>query len=482
MSKSIKFNAILNMLKQIMQVIFPLITIPYITRVLLPENYGKINTGNAMISYISLIAGLGVASYAIREGSILRNDNEKLNNFSCQVFSINIVSTVFSYVVFAGVIFLIPHYRDYWLLLLIQCVSVLFTTIGADWINTIEEDYLYLTIRYIVFHFFSIILMFIFVKKPEDYYVYAAITLVTSVGPNLFNVFYIRRYIKIHFTFQIEWKKHLPPILVLFGNAVAITIYVSSDITMLEIFKGASEVGIYTVSTKIYSIIKQILNALLVVSIPQMTASLWNNDRKSYLELGKKILSALITIMIPLVIGIIAFRNEAILLAGGTVYLSAGSSLLILSFAVFAALLATFFSSCVMIPLRKEKVILAGTVFSAIINVVLNLFFIPALGSNGAAVTTLISEVFVATVFGYLVWKEGFHFLDKRVLLMSIVGGAIVFADCMLLKKVFRSFYLSFGLSFLTSGILFLMVQILGKNTIAIELMPRFCKKWHSRF
>ena len=477
MKKSIKINALLNMVKQVMQIIFPIITIPYVTRVLLPENYGKINTGHSLISYIALIAGLGIANYAIREGSLVRDDRDKLNSFSNQVFSINIFSTVVSYIILAGIIFFVPHYREYKLLLVIQGVSVAFTTIGADWINSIEEDYLYLTIRYIVLHTISLALMFLLVKTPEDYYVYAAISLITSAGANLMNLFYIRRYVKIRFTFDIDWKRHLPPILILFGNAVAMTIYVSSDITMLEIFKGASEVGVYSVATKIYSIVKQLLNAILIVSIPRMTAYVGSKDMLGFRNLGQKILGALITLMCPLIIGIIIFRTEAIGLAGGKEYISGASSLLILTIAVAAALLATFFSSCVLMPLRKEKYILKGTVISAIINVGLNFIMIPMLGGNGAAITTLISELFVAVYFWYLVKKEGFQFFDGRVLLLSLIGSLIVAIMCILIRNIFNSFLAYLGLSILISGVVYGLVQVVGRNEIVIGLIPHFKKK-----
>lgn len=477
MKKSIKINALLNMVKQVMQIIFPIITIPYITRVLLPENYGKINTGNSLISYIALIAGLGIANYAIREGSLVRDDKEKLNSFSSQVFSINIFSTIIAYIILAGIIFLVPHYREYRLLLMIQGISVIFTTLGADWINSIEEDYLYLTIRYIVFHTISLTLMFLLVKTPEDYYVYAAISLITSAGANLMNVFYIRRYVKIRFTFDIEWKRHLPPILILFGNSVAMTIYVSSDITMLEIYKGATEVGIYSVATKVYSIVKQILNAVLIVSIPRMTLYIGNGDNERFMKLGQKMLSALITLMSPLMVGIIIFRTEAIKLAGGKEYISGESSLLILSLAIVAALLATFFSGCVLMPLRKEKYILKGTILSAIVNVGLNFILIPLFGGDGAALTTLISELFVAIYFWLLIKKEGYQFFNKRVLALSLTGGFFVAIACIMIKEVYSNFLVYFSLSIVMSGVIYGLVHIIGKNEVVMEILPRFMKR-----
>lgn len=471
--KSIRVNALLNMIKQVMQIIFPIITIPYITRVLLPENFGKINTGNSLISYISLIAGLGIATYAIREGSLVRNDRNKLNDFANQVFSINIISTIVSYAVLAGIMFLVPHYQEYRLLLAIQGIVVIFTTLGADWINSIEEDYLYLTIRYIVLHVISLALMFLLVKKPDDYYIYAAITLVTSVGANVMNIFYIRRYVKIRFTLNIEWKKHLIPIFILFGNAVAITIYVSSDITMLEIFKGASDVGIYSVATKIYSVVKQILNAILIVSIPRLTSYVGNNDMEDFTILGKKIFNTFITLMCPLIVGIVFFREEAIKLAGGIEYISGSSSLLILTLSVAPALIATFFSGCVLMPLRKEKHVLKGTVVSAIINVGLNFVMIPILGGDGAAITTLISEVFVAIYFWLLVRNEGYEFIDKKVAVLSLIGGIVVALVCTLIKNLFDSFLLYFGLSVIASVIAYGLVHVAGKSSVILELFPK---------
>ena len=476
MNKTIRVNAVLNTIKQLMQIVFPIITIPYATRTLLPENFGKINTGNSIISYITLLAGLGISTYAVREGSLVREDRKAFNDFSSQVFSINIVSTLISYGLLAMLMLLVPHYREYRTLLMIQSVSVLFATLGVDWINTIEEDYLYLTLRYIVLHIVSMGLLFTLVKQPSDYLLYAAICLVTSAGANILNIFYIRRYVNIRLTFQIDWRRHLPPILILFGNAVAITIYVSSDITMLEIYKGAQDVGIYSVSSKIYSIVKQILNAVIVVAIPRLSMLIGANNREDFSKLGRKIIGALVTLMCPLIAGIIVFREEAVFFVGGEDYMSGTGSLLILSFAVAASLLATFYSSCILMPLREEKHILIGTILSAIINVTLNLVFIPLWGGNGAAMTTLISELFVAVFFWYRVRKEQLRLLDRRIVLLSLLGSGVVALFSMFMKRLLNPFVLYFGISVIGSGILYGLIQIVGKNRLVTELMHTYIK------
>lgn len=189
MRKSIKRNAVLNVAKQILQIIFPIITVPYVTRVLLPENYGKVIFGNSIISYMALIAGLGVNAYAVREGSLIREKNAEFNEFSSQVFTINLISTVLAYIVLVMLLLMIPFLGEYKLLLLILSTSVLFTTLGTDWINTIEEDFVFITIRYVTVSIISLFLLFLFVKSPENYYTYAIITVLSSAGANLLNFF-----------------------------------------------------------------------------------------------------------------------------------------------------------------------------------------------------------------------------------------------------------------------------------------------------
>lgn len=471
MNKSIKVNAILNLIKQVTQIIFPLVLIPYVTRTLLPDNYGRVNTGNSIISYIALIAGLGINVYAVREGSMVRYDRNALNKLSNQLFSMNILSVVVSFIVLAAIMMFIPHYRSYRQLLLIQGIAVAFTAMGADWINSIEEDYLYLTIRYIVIHIVSFLATILLVKKPEDYYVYAGIIAMQSVVAGVVNFVYIRKYVRLQFTFQIEWRRHLIPVLVLFGNSVAMTIYVNADITMLELFRGTTEVGIYSVVSKVYAVAKQLLNSILIVSIPRLTALVGGARKNEFITLEKKIYNSLITLMLPLMIGIVVFRHEILLLIGGREYIAGTDSLLILSACVFAALLATFYSQCILLPLRMEKQVLRGTILSAAINIVLNLIFIPQMGSLGAAMTTFISEAFVATYFYLFSKREGYSLLQKRTFITSFTGSLIVYMICKLLKNTIDNTIVCLAVSVLCCVAVYGVIQIVGKNQVISDFL-----------
>ena len=253
MVRSMKFNAVLNAIKQLLAVIFPLITVPYASRILQKANYGKINFSSSIVNYIVLIAALGISTYAIREGASIRNEKKKLSKFQNEVFTINIYSTLLSYLILIALLMFSVSLKEYRLLMIIQSTSIVFTTLGADWINSIHEDYLFITVRYIVVQIISIICLFLFVKDTNDYVIYAMISTFSSVGGNVFNIIYIRKkYAHLRLVKECNFKKHMKPIMLLFCNAIAITIYVNSDTTILGFFKGDGAVGIYAIAAKLY--------------------------------------------------------------------------------------------------------------------------------------------------------------------------------------------------------------------------------------
>lgn len=167
MKKSLTINAVMSGLKTILQILFPLITFPYISNVLQVENLGKVNFANSVCGYFLLFAGLGISSYAVREGSKYVNDREKLSAFSSEMFSINMVSTGLSYLALAVAVLCSAKLRGYTELLLIMSLQILFTTIGTEWIFTIFEEYTYITVRGIIFQILSIVMMFAFVKTRD---------------------------------------------------------------------------------------------------------------------------------------------------------------------------------------------------------------------------------------------------------------------------------------------------------------------------
>ena len=202
--KSLGVNALLNGLRSALNLIFPLITFPYVSRVLSVDGMGIYNFSNTYVNYFVLIAGLGVATYAVREGAKYRDDKEQISEFASQIFTINMFSTLIAYILLIGSLLIFSNLRNYVTCILVFSLQLFFTTIGTEWLYTIYEEYQYITVRSIAFKIISIVLLFLLVHSPNDYLWYAAITVFASVGSNILNYIHAKSFCKI----TIKGNKH----------------------------------------------------------------------------------------------------------------------------------------------------------------------------------------------------------------------------------------------------------------------------------
>ena len=375
--KSIKKNSVYSILKTGSSILFPLITFPYITRVLRAENVGKINFGLSIVSYFSLIASLGITTYAIRECSAVRGDKEKLSNTASQIWSINIITTVIAYIAMAITLFFYHKLDNYRVLIGIQSLSILFTTLGADWLNQAMEDFKYITLRTVTFQLISLLLMFIFVHKPEDYMKYVIISLVSSSGASFVNIWYRRKYCKVGFISNIqngiEWNRHMMPIFCLFVMILAQTIFNSVDSTMLGLMHGDYEVGIYSAAHKISNIINQVVGSLLWVIMPRMSYYFAAKQYDEVNKLLRKVLGFNMLLGLPCAVGCIAIAEDIIRVAAGKDFLEAAPVLQILMIGfVFSLIGGNFLGNAVLLPSKQEKYYMIVCCIAAVVNVIGN--------------------------------------------------------------------------------------------------------------
>ena len=480
-TKSVGINAFLNIIKQCCAIIFPLITFPYASRVLEVENYGKVSFGTSIIGYFTLLAGLGIANYAIREGARIRDDKEKFSAFVNEVFTINIVSTLISYAILFLVLIFWDKLGSYRVLILVQSISILFTTIGTDWINSIYEEYAYITIRYVVVHIIAIVLMFIFVRDSSDYIIYAFIAIFGTVGANVINIFHIRKTVKLRLVKVKNLKLHLLPMIMLFCNSLSVLIYVNSDVTMLGLLSDDKSVGIYSAATKIYNIIKQLLNAIIVVMIPRLSALLGKKMYDEYNKLLRNSFHAIVTLLMPAITGVFVLSYEIIWIIGGEQYAQGYEALSILSIALGGSVFANFFNNAILIPNKKEKYFLIGTLTAAIANIVLNAFLIPSLDYIGAAVTTVIAE-YIVLGFGLFFSRGLFTFkIIWRDLISSLSGCMLIVLISYVLHDFIESILLRTVAICLCSVIGYCVVIVIFRNSLAGNAIAQVKKKTISR-
>lgn len=471
--KSLTWNAFLNGLRSILNLLFPLITFPYVSRVLSVEGIGIYNFSSTYISYFLLIAGLGIATYAVREGAKYRNNQEKINQFSSQIFSINVLSTVIAYILLIASLLIFKNLNNYVSCILIFSIQIFFTTLGTEWIYTIYEDYTYITIRSIIFKIISIILLFVLVKKASDYLIYALITVLAAVGSNIFNFFYAKNFVHIRLTNKLNLRLHLKPILVIFASSIAITIYLSSDTTILGILKSDYAVGIYSTAVKIYSIAQNMLSAVLTVTIPRL-AFLWGQHRiKEYNVVLSKVINTLSILVLPAAVGLIMMRREVVLIIASKKYLSSADSLGIISWAIIFSIFSWIFSECVLIPAKRENLVLRNTIITAIENIILNFIFIPSMSYNGTALSTVIAEFTVMIMNGYSCWDIIKPVIFNRNIVKnfyeSVIGCIGIILICSLCTISWKGLLIKTILSVILSIFMYMSVLVLLNNRIALS-------------
>lgn len=464
--KSLKTNTALYTLKSILSVIFPMITLPYVLRVLGVENIGKYNFTQSIISYFQLISTLGLAAYAKRDGAIIRDDRASFNIFASNIFSLNMIFTLISYLLFSIALISIPKLRANAFLMLICSTTIFLTNFGVEWIYSVYEDYVYITVRQIVIQILSLLLLFVFVKKNTDLFIYAGVMAVSSAGSNIWNFIHSKKYCDLKFILKFNWRKYLSRSLVFFASNLMITVYVNMDQTILGFICGDYAVGLYGASVKIYRVLDIILTGAALVGISRLSNFLGNNNIQNFCTAANEIHDIGITLTLPIVCGICIFSKEILYLLGGTEYLQASTSLIILSITLIGYVPAVFWGQCILIPAKKEKKLLYITIFSAILNFGLNLLLIPKFEQDAAAFTTLLSESFTA-VMAMNVGRKIVS-LKKPVYTYckSLIGCVAIIGVSLSLKFAIPNKILALLLSAIVGGIIYFFIELLVKNDV----------------
>ena len=476
--KSLKKNAALNMTKTVMSLVFPLITFPYASRVLGPVYIGKVNFAQSIVSYFALVAALGISTYAVRESAKLRDDREKLSVFVKEVFSLNMISTVVSYILFALALAVVPAFESYRKLLCVCGASVLFTTLGMDWLYTGLEEFKYITVRSIVFQFISLILLFVFVRSKDDYLKYAGVSVVSSVGSNICNFLHARHFVDFKIKAR-DLKKHLKPIFTLFAMSAAVSIYTVLDTTMLGFIKGDEAVGIYTAATKINRMVIMMITAATAVLLPRLSYYA-DKDRNEFLRLANKAVQFVVMFSVPCAAGLFILSEPAVLLFSGEQFLPAVPVMKIMNAVIVFIGISNVIGIQIFMSVGKERYTLFSVVAGAVVNFTMNMILIPHLGAIGAAVGTVCAE-FSVTAIQFAWARKYFAFENLIVHFFKVLVSLFVMLFCVsCVCRYFKAYSIELILGILSGTVSYSLCLFVLKDALFVEisnqLLGRFYK------
>ena len=407
MKKSLKLNFVMNAILTMSQFIFPLITFPYVSRILLPEGTGKVSFATSVISYFAMFAQLGIPTYGIRACAQVRDNKEELTRTAQEIFFINLVMTILAYAVFIVGLFTVPRLQQDKRLFLIVSSTLFFNAIGMEWLYKALEQYTYITVRSIIFKFIALVAMFLLIHEKSDYVIYGGISILASSASNIFNFINVHRYICFRPIGHYNFKRHLQPITVFFAMSCATTIYTNLDTVMLGFMKTDADVGYYNAAVKIKTILVSIVTSLGTVLLPRASYYVEHGMRKEFHQITCKAINFVFLIAVPLTCYFILYAKEGILFLSGDEYMLAVIPMQIIMPTIIFIGLTNIMGIQMLVPMGCEKIVLYSEIAGAVVDLALNTLLIPRLASAGAAIGTLVAEG--------VVWIVQFAALRKEV-------------------------------------------------------------------
>lgn len=443
-SESIRKNMLMNILLTSSNFIFPLLTYTHVARVLLSDGTGKVAFSQSIITYFLYIAALGIPGYGIRECAKVRDDRKKLSKLVSELFAIELIATIISYIILGGAIVFWEKLQSYRLLLAIMSISILLQTIGIEWLYNALEKYTYIAIRSMVFKGVSVLLTYGLVRDKSDLIFYGIITVFSSYGSYILNFINVRKYVDLEKVEFSNLRKHMGPILTFFMSSVVITIYSSFDTIMLGVIKNDSAVGMYNAAMKMKSIVLSVSTAITSVLIPRMSMFYAKKEKRQFNELLVKSLQISLVLMIPLSFLVILNAQDVLLFVCGEGYLAAKNTLIILMLCCVFLMMTNIIGNQILIPTGNEKRYSQSVFIGMWINLALNTVLIPSYSSAGAAFATLVTEAFNMIWMGLACWNRVLNTLKNTRLKIYVIalGGSCI------IELLFRRLYIEFTLIF----------------------------------
>ncbi|MBQ5712327.1 MAG: flippase, partial [Oscillospiraceae bacterium] len=411
--KSLKVNFIMNTILTMSAFIFPLISFPYVSRILLPEGTGKVSFATSLISYFVMFAQLGIPTYGVRACAKVRDDKRLLSKTAHELLTINLIMTAISYAALAVALIFVPRLREDRLLYIVVSATVFFTSIGMEWLYKALEQYTYIAVRSIIFKAVALVAMFVLVHEKEDYVIYGGISILASSASYVMNFFHARKYIYMRPMGRLDLRPHLKAVMVFFAMSCASTIYTHLDTVMLGFMDTDTTVGYYNAAVRIKNILVSIVTSLGTVLLPRaayyVEHKLWDEFR----DISRKAMNFTLAAATPMMLYFILFAQDGIFLLSGEEY---AGSILPMQLAMPTLLfigMSNIFGIQILVPMGKETWVLGSIICGAVVDTVLNVTLIPPFGAAGAAAANMIAEFTVMLVQIVMLRKEVLPSLRK---------------------------------------------------------------------
>lgn len=417
---SLKKNFLYSSFLTLTNYIFPLLTFPYVSRVLGAESIGKYNFIDNIIQIFIIVSMLGISTVGVREIAQNRISQERLNKSFTALLIFNALSTLIAITLLSILLFTIPKFVDYRNLFIVGGLKLLSTFLLIDWFYRGLEDFKFITQRTLIVRILFVASVFIFIKNKEDYTLYYFLITISITINAIINLFYAKKYIQFDFDIQ-EIKRITKPILVLGIYSILAWLYNSFSTSFLGFISTDEQVGYYSTATKLYTIFLSFITAFTTVMLPRLSQLISQNQLDEFQHQINKSFNIILTLSIPFTVFAIFFASDIVHIIAGNGYKGAVIPMMIIMPLITIVSIEQILIIQILTPFKKDKEMMFCTTFGAIFGIIINILVVPNMLSIGAAICWLTSELVVMLCAIYFIMNRTpitipFYLIKNRII------------------------------------------------------------------
>ena len=479
---SLKKNFFYSALLTLANYVFPLITYPYVSRVLGVSNIGICNFVDNIVNWFIVFSTMGISVIGVREIAAVRSGEKERSRVFSGLLALNGLTTLAAAAVLAVAIFVVPKLFPYRLLLYLGVAKLIAHSLSLEWFFRGIEDFKYITDRSIVIKVLYIVAVFLFVRKAEDYGTYYLLLTLTVVANTLVNVLYSRRYVSFSLK-DLDMRRFAGPFFILGLNYVLTSFYSSLNVIYLGFVHGAEQVGFYTTATKILTIVTALISAFTTVMLPRMSAVLTEGRMDEFRTYVGKAFNILFLVGIPAVFLMQTEALDIVRVISGAGYEGAIRPMRIVAPMVLVAGMDQILIMQILMPMKSDRRIFINSSIGAAVGILLNLLLTGWMGASGSAIVWLCAELAVCiaaclAVFG----KDGIVFPGKKVLQMFLFYFPLLPILAMTSSLDIEKSYFRLALSASIAACYFIVVScFVFKDPVVLETVRQLAARFKKR-
>ena len=468
---SIIKNYLYNTVYQIMSMLIPLITMPYLTRVFDPEQLGLNSLSLSIANYFMLFGVLGMQMYGNRQIAYVRDNKEKLAKTFWSLYTVQLATSTVSLIVYY--VFISCFTTVNTTIYLIQGLNIISVMIDISWLFMGLEDFKKVVIRNTFARLVGLACIFIFVKSPDDLLLYALLTVLVNIVSILLMWLYVPRYVGSIAIDKKIVRRTIKPLLKLFLPQIATQVYTLLSRTLVGFLSTKDQVIFYDYSQKIVNMVLAMITSIGVVLLPRVSNIIGNGKREEVPRIIEKTFKIVSYMAIPMSIGLMCVSKILVSWFLSPKYLSVGQLTAWTSLIIIAVSWANIIGVQYLIATKQENKYTLSIIIAAIVNLIMNVCLIPSHGAAGAIISLIVAEYIGIVIQLILVRKQ----LPIKRMLLGVVKYVIV-SLIMGVVVVFIGNSISNGmLANIVQGIsgvvIYIVIMFIIKDEVQKEMISR---------